>query len=99
MRDVAKEFLLMVGSFTLSVILFLTFSTVVDFVHHAITSFSPYTPDISIVSPDNTRSVDRKLAEELAQREEVKHVYGRMFAYDVPVMFGSEEKKDQSYFL
>lgn len=88
-----KNFLLMVGSFTLSVILFLTFSTVVDFMHHAITSFSPYTPDISIVSPDNTRSVDRKLAEELAQREEVKHVYGRMFAYDVPVMFGSEEKK------
>lgn len=88
-----KNFILMVGSFSLSIILFLTFSVLVSFMHHAITPLRPYTPDISIVSKDNTCSIDRGLIEELSKINGVKHVFGRSFSYDIPAKIKGEEKK------
>ena len=88
-----KNFALMVGSFSLSIILFLAFSTAVEFMHHAIRPLKPYTPDISIVSPDNSCSVNRDLARLLQDNKSVKRVYGRMFAYNLPVRIGSQEKE------
>ncbi len=48
-----------------------------------------WTPDLSIVSEDNTCSIPQNLLGEVCQNDAVKHAYGRMFAYDVPVMSGS----------
>lgn len=80
-----RNFLLMTGSFAISIILFLSFSALWDFMGHAITPLRPYTPDFSIVSKDETCSVPREFVEELYQMEGVKRVYGRQFAYDIEV--------------
>ena len=79
-----KNYLLMTGSFALSIVLFLSFSVTVDFMRHALTPLQPWTPDLSIVSPDQTCSVDRSLLERLHEMPAVKAVYGRMFAYGLP---------------
>lgn len=78
-----RNFLLMTGSFAISIILFLAFSSLWDFMGHAITPLRPYTPDFSIVSKDETCSVPKELVRELYQIEGVKRVYGRQFAYDI----------------
>lgn len=87
-----KNFILMVSSFSLSIILFLAFSVTIDFMNHAITPLKPWTPDISIVSPNNTCSISSTLLEQLQKNPAVKHAYGRMFAYNVPVTINGEEK-------
>ncbi len=87
-----KNFLLMVGSYALSIVLFLSFSTAVDFMHHAIKPLKPWTPDLSIISLDNTCSIDSQLVETLQDNPNVKQAYGRMFAYDVPVKTAGQDK-------
>lgn len=88
-----KNFLLMVGSFSLSIVLFLCFSATVDFMHHAVRPLKPWTPDLSIVSRDNSCSVPAGLSETLSKRAEVKRVYGRMVAYDVPAKVNGRDRK------
>lgn len=80
-----KNYLLMTGSFALSIVLFLSFSVTVDFMRHALTPLQPWTPDLSIISPDRTCSVDSALLERLNEIPTVKAAYGRMFAYGVPI--------------
>lgn len=82
-RQNKRNFLLMTGSFAISIILFLGFSSLWDFMGHAITPLRPYTPDFSIVSKDETCSVPKALVQELYRIEGVKRVYGRQFAYDI----------------
>lgn len=86
-----RNFLLVVSSFALSIILFLSFSTTVDFMKHAITALSPWSPDISVVSADNTCTVDRSLLAALQDNPAVRRVYGRMFAYDLPAEVNGQE--------
>ncbi|MEY8353434.1 FtsX-like permease family protein [Lachnospiraceae bacterium 54-53] len=86
-----KNFFLMVGSFSLSIVLFLSFSVTVDFMNHTLTPLKPWTPDISIISPDNTGSIGSGLLEQLQKNPAVKRVYGRMFAYSVPVWANDKE--------
>ncbi len=86
-----KNFVLMVSSFSMSMILFLAFSVTIDFMNHALTPLRPWTADLSVISPDNTCSVDSGLIAELKSNPAVKHVYGRMFAYQVPVTVNGEE--------
>lgn len=80
-----KNFLLVTASFALSIILFLSFSTTVDFMKHAINVLHPWTPDLSIISTDNACTLDPDLLSELSKHPAVKRVYGRMFAYNLPV--------------
>ena len=87
-----KNFLLMTCSFALSIILFLSFYASTAFMHHAITPLRPYTPDLSIVSPDSSCSLDSGLAAKLAGCPGVKRVYGRAFAYDVPARIREQEQ-------
>lgn len=87
-----KNFLLMACSFALSIILFLSFYASTAFMHHAITPLRPYTPDLSVVSPDSSCSLDSGLAAELAGCPGVKRVYGRAFAYDVPARIRGQEQ-------
>lgn len=79
-----KTFMLMTGSFAISIILFLAFSSAISFMNHAINAVEPYTPDISIISKDDSPSVPKGLAEQFENLDFVKRVYGRMFAYDIP---------------
>lgn len=83
-----KNLILMAGSFALSIILFLSFYVTVDFMGHAIRPMQPWTPDLSVISPDLTCSVDRDLVESLKSNPAVRRIYGRGFAYDVPVTVG-----------
>ncbi|MDE6185214.1 MAG: ABC transporter permease, partial [Lachnospiraceae bacterium] len=80
-----KNFILMSCSFAFSIILFLTFSVAVDFMKHAVKPLKPSAPDISIVSVDNTCSIDRALTQELMEMDGVKRAYGRSFFYDMPI--------------
>ena len=86
-----KNFLLVVGSFALSIILFLSFSTTIDFMKHAFKALKPWSPDISIVSGDNACDIDRLLYTTLQDYPAVKRVYGRMFAYDIPTVSNGQE--------
>ena len=87
-----RNFLLMTGSFAISIILFLSFSSLWDFMGHAITPLRPYTPDFSIVSKDETCSVPKELVQELYEIEGVKRVFGRKFAYDIGAQSASGRK-------
>lgn len=78
-----KNFFLISASFAFSIILFLSFTTVVDFMNHAFQPLKPYAPDLSIISQDNTLSVDADLPEEIRKIPGVKRVFGRSFAYDL----------------
>jgi putative ABC transport system permease protein len=84
-----KNFILMVGSFSLSIVLFLSFSAAVDFMHHAVQPLKPWAPDISIVSKDNTLSGN--FEKQLKDNPKIKRVYGRMFA-NVPIKSNEQAK-------
>lgn len=79
-----KNMFLMTGSFALSIILFLSFSIVVDWVHYALNPLRPYAPDFSVLSADRSCSVNRNLAEEISKITGVKNVFGRMYQ-NIPV--------------
>jgi len=78
-----KNYILMTGAFAVCITLFLTFSTLVNFMKNA---FVPpiYTPELSIASETNTCSIFNELLEQIKQNDVVKRAYGRMFAYEVP---------------
>lgn len=82
-----KNFILMTASFALSIILFLSFSTAVKFMDHAVTRIQPYSPDISIVSENNNQ-----VAEKLKNLDYVKKVYGRRCLTDLKATINGEEK-------
>lgn len=88
-----KNIILMMGSFAISIILFLSFSVTVNFMHQAVKPLKPYTPDISIISSDNTCSLDTALFEQVKSNPEVKRVYGRMFAFDIPIVSTQGSRK------
>ncbi len=87
-----KNFILMVGSFGLSIVLFLAFSVTIEFMNHTLRPLHPWTPDISIVSPDNACSVNRAYLDELKNNAAVQSAYGRMFAYNVPITANGQEQ-------
>ena len=88
-----KNFILMVGSFGLSIVLFLAFSVTIEFMNHTLRPLHPWMPDISIVSSDNTCSVSRAYLDELKNNAVVKSAYGRMFAYNVPITANGQKQQ------
>ena len=79
---VKKGYVLMSGAFALCIVLFLAFTTVADFLEHALLP-PPWTPELSVVSSDNTGSIPRSAADAVLQMDGVKRVYGRMFVYNI----------------
>lgn len=77
-----KNLFLMTGSFALSIILFLSFSVLIDFVDHLMPQ-SAATSDIDISSGDGGNSIDSDLVQTLSAMEGVKQVYGRRSSFDV----------------
>lgn len=78
-----KNLVLMTGSFALSILLFLSFSVLIDFVDHLMPQ-SAATSDLDISSSDGANSMDSGLAETLRGMEGVKQVYGRRSSFDIP---------------
>ena len=77
-----KNLFLMTGSFALIIILFLSFSVLIDFVDHLMPQ-SAATSDIDISSSDGGNSIDSDLVQTLSAMEGVKQVYGRRSSFDV----------------
>lgn len=78
-----KNLILMTGSFALSIILFLSFSVMIDFVNYLMPQ-SASTSDIDISSNDSARSISADFVAALRGMEGVKEVYGRRSLFDVP---------------
>ena len=81
--SVKKNLILMTGSFALSIILFLSFSVLIEFVNYLMPQ-SAAASDISISSSDGINSISTNLAETIGSMEGVKQVYGRRSAFDIP---------------
>ena len=79
---VKKGYVLMSGAFALCIVLFLAFTTVADFLAHALLP-PPWTPELSVVSSDNTCSIPHSAADAVLQMDGVKRVYGRMLVYNI----------------
>ncbi len=78
-----KNLILMTGSFALSIILFLSFSVLIDFIDCLMPqSFS--TSDIYISSSDSSNSIDAELLDTISSMEGVKRVFGRRNYFDAP---------------
>ena len=72
----------MTGSFTLSMILFLSFSVMIDWIDHALNSNKPYSQDMSVYAEDYAPVLSQELVEEIKKIDGIKHVYGRMHICD-----------------
>lgn len=81
-----KNFVLMTGSFALSIILFLSFSVLVELVGYLVPQVSS-APDISIASKDLSNTVDQLLIDQINRMEGVKHVFGRSYLSNVKAQF------------
>ena len=77
-----KNLFLMTGSFALSIILFLSFSVLVDFVDHLMPQ-SAAASDIDISSTDGANSINSDLVQTLTHMDGVKQVYGRRSCFGV----------------
>lgn len=78
-----KNLVLMTGSFALSIILFLSFSVLVDFVNYLMPQ-SAGTADITITSGDGSNSISPGTVERLRGMAGVERVYGRRSCFDLP---------------
>ena len=80
-----KNFLLVTGSFAFSIILFLAFSTAIDFMHHALTPLRASAPDLYIYKEDYTNQIPSELDEVIRKYPGVKRAFGRGYAeFTVP---------------
>ena len=84
--SVKKNLLLMTGSFALSIILFFSFSVLIDFVN-CVMPQSAGASDINISSNDGINAIPSRLADTISAMEGVKQVYGRRSAFDIPADF------------
>ena len=74
-----KKLLLMTGSFTLSILLFLSFSVMMDWVSHALNTLKPYTPDVSISDTARQNSISKDRIKQLENLPESELVFGRRY--------------------
>lgn len=87
-----KNLVLMTGSFALSIILFLSFSVMIDFVN-CLMPQSSAASDIDIASSDGN-TIPPELLETIRSTDGVKEVYGRRSVFHVPVQTGGYHTAD-----
>ena len=85
-----KNLVLMTGSFALSIILFLSFSVLIDFVGYIMPQ-SPSAADIEISSSDSSNSIDSEMLGTISGMEGVKRVFGRRSSFDVPAELSKDK--------
>ena len=83
-----KNLVLMTGSFALSIILFLSFSVLIDFVD-CLMPQSASASDIDIASSDGMNTIESGLLDTIRGMDGVKQVYGRRNMADVPADTGT----------
>lgn len=74
-----KNLLLMTGSFALSIILFLSFSVMIDWIGHALNTLKPYTPDVSVSDASYAGTISKATVEQMKAIPEVRKAFGRMY--------------------
>ncbi|WP_252244148.1 ABC transporter permease [Clostridium sp. ZBS14] len=84
-----KNLILMTSSFALSIILFLSFSVLIEFIGYIMPQ-SSNTSDISIFSNNTSNSIDSVLLDKISGMSDVKHVFGRRSCFDVPAEINSK---------
>ncbi len=84
-----KNLILMISSFALSIILFLSFSVLIEFIGYIMPQ-SSNTSDISISSNNSSNSIDSVLLDKISGMSDVKHVFGRRNCFDVPAEVNSK---------
>lgn len=80
-----KNLFLMTASFAVSIVLFLSFEVGLAFIQNALPSLRSYTPDVAITSNNGSCTIDRELADALADNPHIKQIYGNMFSFDLAV--------------
>lgn len=87
--SVKKNWILMTSSFALSIILFLSFSVLIEFVGYLMPQ-SSNTSDINISSNESSNSVDSKLLDTISGMNGVERVFGRRSNFDIPAEFNKD---------
>lgn len=84
-----KNLILMTSSFALSIILFLSFSVLIEFIGYLMPQLSN-TSDINISSNDSSNSINSILLDKISGMSGVKHVFGRRSCLNVPAEVNSQ---------
>lgn len=84
-----KNMILMTGSFALSIILFLSFSVLIDFVGYLMPQYSDAS-DIDITAGEGGERIDGSLPEKIGGMEGVKRAYGRRSSPQIPATVNGE---------
>ena len=79
-----KNLILMVCSFALSIVMFLSFSAILDFAKSLLPSIRPYEPDFVVVA-NGKPMIGKDFIEEVGRQDGIKRVYGNMCSSKVPV--------------
>lgn len=72
-----KNLFLVSGSFAFSIILFLSFSAAIDFMHHALTPMRASAPDFFVYRADSSNTIPKELVERIEAYSCVKRAFGR----------------------
>lgn len=83
-----KTLILMTSSFALSIILFLSFSVLVEFVGYIMPQ-SAATADMNISSGDVLSGIDRGLLDTIGAMDGVKRIFGRRSVFNIPAQLNS----------
>lgn len=79
-----KSWCLMTASFALSIILFLSFSVVMDMVQLLMPSLNVTSADIALASYSNELTLDRDLVDEIKKINGVENAYGSSYMSNIP---------------
>lgn len=85
-----KNLILMTGSFAISIILFLCFIVLIDFIGFLMPQSSS-TSDIDIVGSNSTNSIHNEVLDTVSDMDGVKRVFGRRSCFDVPAKMNDDE--------
>lgn len=88
-KEDRKNLFLMAGSFALSIILFLTFTVLLDFVGYLLPQ-SASAADINITSADGSNSIPREFMDAARDGDGVGNIFGRRSLFDVPAVVGPD---------
>lgn len=86
-----KNLFLMMASFALTIVLFLTFSACLDVVRKLLPSESNFSPDVAVASQENTNSIDRSLTAKISEIPGVKNAFGTMYVIQLPVKINGND--------
>lgn len=87
-----KNFILIISSFSLSIVLFLSFSVLVELIGYIMPQPSNYY-DISISSKNFDNSIDYKILDKISSIKDVKQAFGRKKALDIMAKINSKYEK------